>query len=169
MFGSHDLYAVLRAHGLRNMILDSSMVEHSAVNRRVVGSSPTRGVESAVRENVRLFLRGVSSKAGLLGKRGPKPRGVGHFETSAECPMPDDKFGTASRLHSRKARRRGSSSGNLQTAVQPHKSGEHGAAIEKSICSRIISSGAAALLLKTLSVTVPFRVKLPLLCQKAYP
>ena len=25
-------------------ILDSSMVEHSAVNRRVVGSSPTRGV-----------------------------------------------------------------------------------------------------------------------------
>ena len=27
------------------MILDSSMVEHSAVNRRVVGSSPTRGVK----------------------------------------------------------------------------------------------------------------------------
>ena len=26
------------------MILDSSMVEHSAVNRVVVGSSPTRGV-----------------------------------------------------------------------------------------------------------------------------
>ena len=26
------------------MILDSSMVEHSAVNRGVVGSSPTRGV-----------------------------------------------------------------------------------------------------------------------------
>ena len=26
------------------IILDSSMVEHSAVNRRVVGSSPTRGV-----------------------------------------------------------------------------------------------------------------------------
>ncbi len=27
------------------MILDSSMVEHSAVNRVVVGSSPTRGVK----------------------------------------------------------------------------------------------------------------------------
>ena len=27
-----------------SMILDSSVVEHSAVNRRVVGSSPTRGV-----------------------------------------------------------------------------------------------------------------------------
>ena len=27
------------------MILDSSMVEHSAVNRVVVGSSPTRGAE----------------------------------------------------------------------------------------------------------------------------
>ena len=26
------------------MVLDSSMVEHSAVNRVVVGSSPTRGV-----------------------------------------------------------------------------------------------------------------------------
>ena len=26
------------------MILDSSMVEHAAVNRGVVGSSPTRGV-----------------------------------------------------------------------------------------------------------------------------
>ena len=27
------------------MILDSSAVEHSAVNRRVVGSNPTRGVK----------------------------------------------------------------------------------------------------------------------------
>ena len=27
----------------QKIILDSSMVEHSAVNRRVVGSSPTRG------------------------------------------------------------------------------------------------------------------------------
>ena len=33
----HDCYAILT-------FLDSSMVEHSAVNRRVVGSSPTRGV-----------------------------------------------------------------------------------------------------------------------------
>ena len=29
---------------LSTVFLDSSMVEHSAVNRRVVGSSPTRGV-----------------------------------------------------------------------------------------------------------------------------
>ena len=28
----------------KKVILDSSMVEHSAVNRVVVGSSPTRGV-----------------------------------------------------------------------------------------------------------------------------
>ena len=27
-----------------SIVLDSSVVEHSAVNRRVVGSSPTRGV-----------------------------------------------------------------------------------------------------------------------------
>ena len=39
----YDLYAVLKAHAF--VILDSSMVEHSAVNRRVVGSSPTRGVD----------------------------------------------------------------------------------------------------------------------------
>ena len=30
---------------LSTVFLDSSMVEHSAVNRRVVGSSPTRGVK----------------------------------------------------------------------------------------------------------------------------
>ena len=33
----------LRKCGEMEMFLDSSMVEHSAVNRRVVGSSPTRG------------------------------------------------------------------------------------------------------------------------------
>ena len=32
------------------IILDSSMVEHSAVNRRVVGSSPTRGVNELSRQ-----------------------------------------------------------------------------------------------------------------------
>ena len=31
---------------LSTVFLDSSMVEHSAVNRRVVGSSPTRGVNA---------------------------------------------------------------------------------------------------------------------------
>ena len=38
-----------------NVFLDSSMAEHSAVNRRVVGSSPTRGVF--------LFVEGYSSIA----------------------------------------------------------------------------------------------------------
>ena len=41
------------------MILDSSMVEHSAVNRVVVGSSPTRG---------------VAVKAGSWGAQGKKLR-----------------------------------------------------------------------------------------------
>ena len=36
------MYEVLKVQTL--IILDSSMVEHSAVNRVVVGSSPTRGV-----------------------------------------------------------------------------------------------------------------------------
>ena len=35
------------------MILDSSMVEHSAVNRVVVGSSPTRGAGS---EESKVFI-----------------------------------------------------------------------------------------------------------------
>ena len=37
-----DLYEVLKVQCFQ-IILDSSMVEHSAVNRGVVGSSPTRG------------------------------------------------------------------------------------------------------------------------------
>ena len=39
---SKRLYEVLRLL-VTLIILDSSMVEHSAVNRVVVGSSPTRG------------------------------------------------------------------------------------------------------------------------------
>ena len=38
------------------MFLDSSMVEHSAVNRRVVGSSPTRGVEKICEQVCRSFF-----------------------------------------------------------------------------------------------------------------
>ena len=46
---SNNLYEVLKVQNLYDckaikVILDSSMVEHSAVNRVVVGSSPTRGV-----------------------------------------------------------------------------------------------------------------------------
>ena len=37
-----SLYVVLKVHNIE-IFLDSSVVEHSAVNRRVVGSSPTRG------------------------------------------------------------------------------------------------------------------------------
>ena len=38
------------------IFLDSSMVEHSAVNRRVVGSSPTRGAENPVWNQYWIFL-----------------------------------------------------------------------------------------------------------------
>ena len=35
------------------LFLDSSAVEHSAVNRRVVGSNPTRGAYGAVAKRLR--------------------------------------------------------------------------------------------------------------------
>ncbi len=43
---SYFQYEILREQisSICFLFLDSSMVEHSAVNRRVVGSSPTRGV-----------------------------------------------------------------------------------------------------------------------------
>ena len=50
----YDLYAVLKAHAF--VILDSSMVEHSAVNRRVVGSSPTRGVSTQYVRTTCIFI-----------------------------------------------------------------------------------------------------------------
>ena len=41
------LYEVLRVQQeKKEVVLDSSMVEHTAVNRGVVGSSPTRGVKN---------------------------------------------------------------------------------------------------------------------------
>ena len=40
-----------------DIILDSSMVEHTAVNRGVVGSSPTRGVSLRVNLFCRLIAR----------------------------------------------------------------------------------------------------------------
>ena len=51
------------------MILDSSMVEHSAVNRVVVGSSPTRGV---------IWLHGQAVKTSPFhgGNTGSIPVGV---------------------------------------------------------------------------------------------
>ena len=42
-----SVFSIIRVYNRRiyiNPVLDSSMVEHTAVNRGVVGSSPTRGV-----------------------------------------------------------------------------------------------------------------------------
>ena len=47
------LYAVLRYMYL--IFLDSSVVEHSAVNRRVVGSNPTRGAKTCKYNTYRFF------------------------------------------------------------------------------------------------------------------
>ena len=56
----------------RIMILDSSMVEHAAVNRGVVGSSPTRGV------NFNIWPRGQAVKTSPFhgGNTGSIPVGV---------------------------------------------------------------------------------------------
>ena len=68
---------------VRIMILDSSMVEHSAVNRVVVGSSPTRGVKLAVRAVARksvninvcgLFSINVKPRKRHNGSHGCKSR-----------------------------------------------------------------------------------------------
>ena len=72
------------------MILDSSMVEHSAVNRRVVGSSPTRGARNTIGrrkreadkgvflkpENIRLHGQAVKTPPFHGGNRGSNPLGV---------------------------------------------------------------------------------------------
>ena len=61
------LYVVLRVHTLGNrIILDSSMVEHSAVNRVVVGSSPTRGVKYIVLRINNVLLFGVINYIALF-------------------------------------------------------------------------------------------------------
>ena len=52
-------------HGAAGIILDSSMVEHTAVNRGVVGSSPTRGVKEACKRQclqVFYFFKRLISK-----------------------------------------------------------------------------------------------------------
>ena len=51
-------------HG-KGIFLDSSMVEHSAVNRVVVGSSPTRGVD----KDLRYCLSSYKIKSGSMVKR----------------------------------------------------------------------------------------------------
>ena len=46
------------------MILDSSMVEHTAVNRGVVGSSPTQGADRKIRD---LLVNGYVLAFGFAG------------------------------------------------------------------------------------------------------
>ena len=64
------MYEVLKVQTL--IILDSSMVEHSAVNRVVVGSSPTRGVFL----NIRLRGQAVKTSPFHGGNTGSIPVGV---------------------------------------------------------------------------------------------
>ena len=68
---------------ITSVFLDSSMVEHSAVNRRVVGSSPTRGVKKrkpAMNKlpfsNVRLLGQAVKTSPFHGGNTGSIPVGV---------------------------------------------------------------------------------------------
>ena len=62
------------------MILDSSMVEHSAVNRVVVGSSPTRGAKKLhgvlILKKLRLHGQAVKTPPFHGGNRGSNPLGV---------------------------------------------------------------------------------------------
>ena len=64
------------------IILDSSMVEHSAVNRVVVGSSPTRGVflsdtlDTPSGDNTRLHGQAVKTSPFHGGNTGSIPVGV---------------------------------------------------------------------------------------------
>ena len=68
------------------VVLDSSEVEHSAVNRRVVGSNPTRGVLKSVSqlladfnfEKINIWLRGQAVKTSPFhgGNTGSIPVGV---------------------------------------------------------------------------------------------
>ena len=68
--GRHFQCVVLKAYVL-SIFLDSSMVEHSAVNRGVVGSSPTRGVFF-----IRLLGQAVKTPPFHGGNRGSNPLGV---------------------------------------------------------------------------------------------
>ena len=78
------MYEVLKVQTL--IILDSSMVEHSAVNRVVVGSSPTRGavrmgvrysrIHSYFYKNIRLHGQAVKTSPFHGGNTGSNPVGV---------------------------------------------------------------------------------------------
>ena len=69
----------------QDIFLDSSMVEHSAVNRVVVGSSPTRGVflsdtlDTPSGDNTRLHGQAVKTSPFHGGNTGSNPVGVIFF------------------------------------------------------------------------------------------
>ena len=54
------------------MILDSSMVEHSAVNRVVAGSSPTRGAKNCLTKPVDMIVYRFLYILSLIEKQGMK-------------------------------------------------------------------------------------------------
>ena len=59
------------------IFLDSSMVEHTAVNRGVVGSSPTRGAKlERVRNQIWLLGQAVKTSPFHGGNTGSIPVGV---------------------------------------------------------------------------------------------
>ena len=73
------------------MVLDSSMVEHTAVNRGVVGSSPTQGVKCRKKERpagVRLRGQAVKTSPFHGGNTGSIPVGVSHINLA---PSPSGK------------------------------------------------------------------------------
>ena len=77
-------YRIQNKEPRKNIILDSSMVEHSAVNRVVAGSSPARGARAkeesgaAVPKLKRIRLRGQAVKTSPFhgGNTGSIPVGV---------------------------------------------------------------------------------------------
>ena len=70
----------------QDIFLDSSMVEHSAVNRVVVGSSPTRGVflsdtlDTPSGDNTRLHGQAVKTSPFHGGNTGSIPVGVTEYK-----------------------------------------------------------------------------------------
>ena len=60
-----SLYAVLKVQTFI-IFLDSSVVERSAVNRNVVGSSPTRGVKRPVIRRLQVFFNAIYLQTGFI-------------------------------------------------------------------------------------------------------
>ena len=67
----------------KGIVLDSSMVEHTAVNRGVAGSSPARGVSLYLR----LHGQAVKTPPFHGGNRGSNPLGVIALKGVRSVPM----------------------------------------------------------------------------------